>query len=93
MAPTRRSTLFVLPVAAVVLMVAGVIAIVISTSQDASFGWFAYAPLSGTVFTPHAALVVGRGAVAGAVVAVLGLAALAFWGGYRLATSRAKRAR
>ena len=78
---------------AVVVMAAGVIGIVLATPQTASFGWFAYAPLSGAVFSPEGAVVVGWGAIAGAAAVALGLTTLGFWAGFALATSRAARGR
>lgn len=81
--------MLVLPVAAAAAIVAGVVVMVASTPQSASFGWFAYAPLSSMVFSPAGAVVIGWGTIAGAAVVVLGIAGLAFWAGWMLARSRA----
>lgn len=91
MAISRPSRMIVVPVAGVVLMVVGVAGLAVSTPRSASFGWFAYAPLSGTVFSPDGALVVGWGAIAGAGAVALGLAVFAFWMGFIVATARARR--
>ncbi|MFB2554287.1 hypothetical protein [Herbiconiux liangxiaofengii] len=90
MTPRRVSRILVLPVAAVVVMAAGIIGIALFTPQTTSFGWFAYAPLSGEVFSPAGAVVVGWGAIAGAAAVAIGLTALGFWAGFTLATARSK---
>jgi len=90
MAAKRPIRMILIPLAAVAVVIAGVVAIVIAAPQSASFGWFAYAPLSGTVFNPDGAMVVSWGAIAGAAAVALGLAGLAFWAGFTIATSRSK---
>ena len=83
--------MLVLPVAAaaaIAAIVAGVVVMVASTPQSASFGWFAYAPLSSMVFSPAGTVVIGWGTISGAAVVVLGIACLAFWAGWMLARSR-----
>ena len=74
----------------VAIVIAGVVAIVIAEAQSASFGWFAYAPLPGTVFNPDGAMVVSWGAIAGAAAVALGIAGLSFGAGFTIATSRSK---
>jgi hypothetical protein len=62
--------------------VAGAVMVAIArTTESASFGWFAYAPISDTTFVPPA----GPGAVRlfGYGVAVVGLVLLAWWLGTR----------
>ncbi|MDN4641357.1 hypothetical protein QCD70_13955 [Agreia sp. PsM10] len=66
---------------AVVAVVAGSVIAVISASQPLSFGWVAYAPLSGDMFRPGAVQVVAPMTALGLVIAVLGLLAGAFWAG------------
>jgi heme/copper-type cytochrome/quinol oxidase subunit 1 len=87
----RLVTTVLVPLLAAAVMAAGLVAIVASTPQSASFGWFAYAPLSATVFSPTGAIVIGWGSIAGAAAVALGLAALAFWAGFTLATARTRR--
>lgn len=74
-------TVRVLVAAAVLLVVAG--AVVVVTAPAASFGWFAYAPLSGEVHEPPSLaegaplvtlpLLLGGQELAGAGIVVLGL--------------------
>ena len=49
----------------------------------ASFGWFAYAPLSNDTFSGSGLTFVTQGTQIGLGIAVLGLLILAFWAGYR----------
>ncbi len=84
--------MLLLPIASVVVMMAGVVGIIVATPQTATFGWFAYAPLSGTAFSPDGAVVVGCGAIAGAAAVALGVAGLAFWAGFAVAVLRRHRA-
>ena len=53
----------------------------ISASQPLSFGWVAYAPLSGDMFDPNRAHIIAPMTALGLVIAVLGLLAGAFWAG------------
>jgi heme/copper-type cytochrome/quinol oxidase subunit 1 len=71
----------VLLAAAVLAVVAGSVIAVVSASQPLSFGWVAYAPLSGAVFDPNRAHIVAPLTVLGLAIAVLGLCAGAFWAG------------
>ena len=84
-----RWTRILLPAGALAV-IGGAVTIVVATppASSASFGWFAYAPLSGAVFAPEAAAVVSTASIVGAGVVALGLAAVAFWGGYRLGVRR-----
>lgn len=56
-----------------------------ATGDSASFGWFAYQPLSGTVFTPPHALLTLQGQI-GLALGVGGLATLAFSAGWAFGT-------
>ncbi|ACL41280.1 conserved hypothetical protein [Pseudarthrobacter chlorophenolicus A6] len=49
----------------------------------ASFGWFAYAPLSNDAFNGSGMTFVTQGTQIGLGIAVLGLLVLAFWAGFR----------
>ncbi|NRG41300.1 hypothetical protein HRK28_10245 [Rathayibacter sp. VKM Ac-2835] len=86
---TRR---WLLPAAGVLLVVIGII-VAATTPSEVSFGWFAYAPLSETMFSPVGTMVVPPGqATAGALI-VLGLLVLAFCAGWLLARRRPRTAR
>lgn len=61
-----------------VLTVAGA---VLMLTQPVSFGWTAYAPLSSNTFVPPWA---SSGMIAGFLLLVLGLVAIAGWVGFRL---------
>ncbi len=64
--------------------------IVAWTNQSTNFGWFAYAPLSDTVFVGNGGgAMVSQGTQLGLVVTVVGLLVLAFWAG--LAIGRRSR--
>lgn len=65
------------PVASVAATVVGVAAVIWADAQPVSFGWFAYAPLSDTTFTPD----IASDFTPGVVLAVIGLAVLGFWSG------------
>lgn len=57
-------------------------------SGSASFGWFAYAPLSNTAFFPSGVLLTPRSQI-GIVLLVIGLALLAFGAGWALGQRQA----
>lgn len=76
------------PVLAVALMLLGVLLVLAGTNPvgtgAASFGWFAYAPLSNTTFLPLGDVtLLGPGGAAGIIAVIAGLVLLAFWSGYR----------
>jgi heme/copper-type cytochrome/quinol oxidase subunit 1 len=73
----------VLPIAALAVVLAGCF-IAWSNRQDASFGWFAYAPLDNEPFSGSGLALVTQGTQIGLAVAVVGLLLLAFWAGYRI---------
>jgi len=60
-----------------------------SSNANASFGWFAYAPLSNEKFSGSGIAFVTEGTQIGLAVAVVGLLVLAFWAGHTIG----KRAR
>lgn len=74
-----------MPVAGVVLLGVGVGIQVWTASHTASFGWFAYAPLSGTRPTPFTGTEPGPW---GAILITAGLVILAFWAGLLIGTRR-----
>ncbi len=76
-------------VSAAVLPVAGLVAVLVGcivawSNASASFGWFAYAPLSNQPFPGNGIAFVTQGTQIGLAVAVIGLLVLAFWAGYRI---------
>lgn len=86
----RERAPLLLVVGGVVLAVAGVVVLVVATvqatSEPASFGWFAYAPLSDTTFVADGLHLVSTTSLVGAGLLVVGLLALSAWFGYRLGT-------
>ncbi|WP_026555672.1 hypothetical protein [Arthrobacter sp. 35W] len=75
------------PLAAVALVVFGV-GMALIGQQQASFGWFAYAPLSDQTFSSDGLLFLSGETQIGVVVAVIGLLMLAFWSGFRTGRRR-----
>lgn len=76
-------------ISAAILPVAGLAAVLVGcfvawSYANATFGWFAYAPLSNEVFTGNGIAFVSQGTQIGLAVAVTGLLVLAFWAGYRI---------
>jgi heme/copper-type cytochrome/quinol oxidase subunit 1 len=55
-----------------------------NSSSNASFGWFAYAPLSNETFSGSGMAFVTQGTQVGLAVAVVGLLVLAFWAGHTI---------
>lgn len=76
-------------IVAIVAVIVGISVLVLARSQPASFGWFAYAPLSSTFPIADGVHVVSTTGVIGAVVLVIGLVTLAFWTGLRVGGRRA----
>ncbi|MEO5319680.1 hypothetical protein PV761_13975 [Arthrobacter sp. CC3] len=76
-------------VSAAILPLVGLVAVLVGcflawNNANATFGWFAYAPLSNEVFTGNGIAFVSQGTQIGLAVAVTGLLVLAFWAGYRI---------
>ncbi|AZZ52917.1 hypothetical protein C1I64_13305 [Rathayibacter festucae DSM 15932] len=71
-------------VAGVLLVVSGIV-VSAATPREVSFGWFAYAPLSETMFSPVGTMVVPPGLATAAALIMLGLLVLAFCAGWLLA--------
>jgi hypothetical protein len=80
----------VLPIAALAVVLVGCF-VAWSNSQNVSFGWFAYAPLSNEPFSGSGLAFVTPGTQAGLAIAVVGLLVLAFWAGYRTGTKASPR--
>ena len=85
--PARRVSAVVVPLLGLIAVIVGLI--VAWNNQSTSFGWFAYAPLSDTVFIGNGVAMVSQGTQLGLVVTVVGLLVLAFWAG--LAIGRRSR--
>jgi heme/copper-type cytochrome/quinol oxidase subunit 1 len=62
---------------------AGIVVVALATAQPATFGWFAYAPLSDTTFTAAGLHVFSTATLVGAGLVIVGLLVLAAWCGYR----------
>ena len=76
----RKLLVWGIPIAAVISVGVGVALLV--QARTASFGWFAYAPLSDAIFSPSVNLVPGLTFLIG------GLVVLAGFGGYLLGRHR-----
>lgn len=61
------------------------IVVAATTPREVSFGWFAYAPLSETMFSPVGTMVVTPGLATAAALIALGLLVLAFCAGWAVA--------
>ncbi len=71
------------------LLLLGVVLFATSGTAPTDFGWFAYAPLDGQVEFSSEVVIMSRGRLASALVAVLGLLVLAAGLGYRAGVRRA----
>lgn len=80
--PGTRLARVAVPLAALALMLAGVVLLSVPAQQE-SFGWFAYAPLSQQTFVPPGMLIMDPGKWAGAALIGVGMLALTFWSGFR----------
>ena len=75
----------IVPVAGIVLLGVGVGIQILAAFHTTSFGWFAYAPLSGTRLTPFIGSELSPW---GAVLTAAGLVILAFWAGLLIGRRR-----
>jgi heme/copper-type cytochrome/quinol oxidase subunit 1 len=66
----------VAPALVIVVIIIGVVVTGSGTPLSASFGWFAYAPLSEATFSPHGGVIVTWSAVVGATTIAAGTALL-----------------
>ncbi|WKK72432.1 hypothetical protein Q0F99_05600 [Rathayibacter oskolensis] len=85
----KRLLPWIVPAAGLALLVAGLV-VGLTTPTTAGFGWFAYAPLSATTFSPDA-VVLTRGVATAWALAALGALLLAFSAGWSLALRRERR--
>jgi heme/copper-type cytochrome/quinol oxidase subunit 1 len=86
MKPTTRTR--ILLIVAIIAVATGSVIAVVSAAQPISFGWVAYAPLSGEVFNPNRAHIVTTTTVLGLALAALGLIVGAFWAGLMVGRRR-----
>jgi heme/copper-type cytochrome/quinol oxidase subunit 1 len=88
----RRSSagLLIAFIVSAVLVVGGLV-IAATGTQTASFGWYAYQPLAGSVFFPGGATVLSPVTALGWSAVVLGLIAMSAIGGYVLGRRRRPR--
>lgn len=78
--------------AAIVLTAVGAITVLITPPPPIAFGWFAYAPLSESVFTPEGGVVIlAPTAILGAAASVAGLIALGVLVGWHFGKKAAQR--
>ncbi|PRB41690.1 hypothetical protein CQ020_10675 [Arthrobacter sp. MYb23] len=84
--PARKPAAVVVPLLGLIAVIVGVI--VAWTNQSTDFGWFAYAPLSNTMFIGDNGSFVSKETQLGLAVTVLGLLVLAFWAGLRIGRRR-----
>lgn len=86
---TRRGAVVALVLGSVVA-IGGLVAVSIPIPQQASFGWFAYAPLSAATFAATGVFL-GPTAIAGLVALVVGVGLAAFAAGWMLARRHTTR--
>ena len=84
--PARKLAVVVVPLLGLIAVIVGLA--VAWTNQQEPVGWFAYAPLSNTVFLGNGMTMVSQGTQFGLAVTVLGLLVLAFWAGLRIGRRR-----
>jgi hypothetical protein len=82
------ASLLVALILAGVLVVTGALVILLAPQASASFGWFAYQPLSDAVFFPGGFIVLTQTAIVGGVLAIVGLIGLAAVVGFALGRRR-----
>ncbi|MDI2034662.1 hypothetical protein [Paenarthrobacter nitroguajacolicus] len=83
---SRRLPVAVVPLLGLIAVIVGLI--VAWKGKDEPTGWFAYAPLSNTVFPPSGGSFISQGTQLGLLLAVLGLLVLAFWAGLTIGRRR-----
>ncbi|GAA2958732.1 hypothetical protein [Microbacterium schleiferi] len=75
--------------AAGVVIVVGATTLAIGVATPVAFGWFAYQPLAGDVFTPgNGGIFVSRVAIIGSAILTVGMLAAAFLTGWHFARTR-----
>lgn len=81
----NRPLIVSLSVGLIALLVGGILLLTIDNS--ASFGWFGYAPLSGTTFSPFSPFTTQQGQIGMAAV-LIGIAILFFCAGWAFGSRR-----
>jgi heme/copper-type cytochrome/quinol oxidase subunit 1 len=84
--PARKVAAVVVPLLGLIAVIVGVI--VAWPNQQQQVGWFAYAPLSDTMFMGDNGSFVSRKTQLGVCIAGVGLLVLAFWAGLRIGQDR-----
>lgn len=89
-ARTNRAGRLGVPLAALAMLLAGLIVLAWPAPQD-ELGWFAYTPLPARPVLPQGLVFMGAGAWAGVALIGAGLLVLAFWTGYRAGRQAGER--
>ncbi|WP_429389030.1 hypothetical protein [Paenarthrobacter sp. TE4293] len=84
--PARRVSAVVVPLLGLIAVIVGVIVAWNGTNEPV--GWFAYAPLSDSVFVGDNGSFVSKGTQLGLAVAGAGLLVLVFWAGLAVGRRR-----
>lgn len=87
--PARKLAVVVVPLLGLVAVIVGLI--VAWNNQSTDFGFFAYAPLSETVFVGDNGSFVSKGTQLGLAVTGVGLLVLAFWAGLAIGRRQVRR--
>lgn len=70
---------------AIVALIVGIVVTAVPASRPATFGWFEYSPLSSANGPLDGLYIISTTGVVGVVILGVGLMALAFWAGLRVA--------
>lgn len=79
-----RPALLVALILSSVLVSGGAVLLAVSSQATVSIGWFAYQPMSDSLFAPGGLVVLTQPAIVGAVVTVVGLIGLGAATGFAL---------
>lgn len=74
--PRMHTALLVVLILSGVLVAGGVVLVAVSSQTPASFGWFAYQPMSDSLFVPGGFVVLTQPAIVGVVVTGVGVVGL-----------------
>ena len=74
--PRMHTALLVVLILSGVLVVGGVVLVAVASQTPTTFGWFAYQPMSDSLFVPGGFVVLTQPAVVGAVVTGAGVVGL-----------------
>ena len=84
-ARSRRIAIFLAAAGSAAIVIA--VVLLVTAPHPASFGWFAYTPLSDVSFSPSGMLLSTQAGI-GLTVGILGVAVLAFCGGWAFGARR-----